>query len=100
MASPLQTRGKKSIANLKRGGRHGPPPKSTTDEARKLSRKLLNDSAYRKALIRRLRAGTIQPGVEALLYYFAYGKPRETIETAHETQVKIVHQYADDDKKK
>lgn len=98
MASPLAARGAKSLANLKKGGREGkrPPKKSVTDEARKLSKKLLSDPAYRRMLIKRLRQGTIQPGVEALLYYFAYGKPKETVETVPPGDVKIIHEYRDD----
>lgn len=100
MASPLVTATAKSRANLRRGGRKGAPKKSVTDAARKLSRKLLTDPAYRKMLVKRLRAGTIQPGVEALLYYYAYGKPKETIETTPPSDVKIIHQYADEAPKK
>lgn len=96
MASPLKARGAKSRANLKRGGQKGAPRKSVTDEARRLSRKLLSDPTYRKTLIKRLREGTIQPGVEALLYYFAYGKPKETVETVPPGDVKIIHEYRDD----
>lgn len=102
MAAPLKAPGAKSIANLKRGGQKPPSKasKTVTDEARKLSKKLLGDPAYRKTLKKRLRAGTIQPGVEALLYYYAYGKPKETVEAHEATTVKIVHQYEGDDPKK
>jgi hypothetical protein len=95
MATPLRSRGAKSLANLKRGGTNRRPKKSVSDEARRLSRKLLSDPTYRKTLNKRLRAGTIQPGVEALLYYYAYGKPKETIETTPPADIKIVHQYDD-----
>lgn len=102
MAKPLTRPGSRSLANLKRGGQKPPTKKqiAQADEARKLSRKLLADPVYRKSLIRRLREGTIQPGVEALLYYFAYGKPRESVEVQEKTDVKIVHQYTDEDGKK
>lgn len=96
VASPLNARGAKSLANLKRGGQKGGPKKTITDEARRLSRKLLSDPTYRKTLIARLRSGTIQPGVEALLYYFAYGKPKETVETVPPSDVRIIHEYRDD----
>lgn len=96
MASPLHARGAKSLANLKRGGQK-PPTKqkrAQTDECRRISRKLLADPTYRKNLIKRLREGSIQPGVEAMLWYYGYGKPRESVEVEQKTDVKIVHQYS------
>ena len=97
MASPLKARGAKSLANLKRGG--NPPPRKRTaedEEIRRVSKKLLKDPAYQKTLRRRLRAGTIQPGVESMLYYYAFGKPKEIIEATQVVPVKIVHEYAEE----
>lgn len=101
MASPLAARSGKSLANLKRGGQKPPSAakRAQVDESKKIARKLLKDPTYRKILMKRLRTGTIQPGVEALLYYYAYGKPKETVESTQVVPIKIVHQYADDDKK-
>lgn len=69
--------------------------KAAAEESRKLSRRLLSDPAYRATLRKRLREGTIQPGVEMGLWYYAYGKPRETIETHEATTVTIEHVYED-----
>lgn len=97
MAVPLRARGAKSQANLKKGGSHSggrsKQQRLEADRARKIARKLLADPSYRKNLIKRLREGTIQPGVEAMLWYYAEGKPRESMEVEQKSDVKIVHQY-------
>jgi hypothetical protein len=98
VAAPLKQPSAKQKANLKKGGQKPPSAakKLKVDEARKISRRLLADPVYRKRLIKRLREGTIQPGVEAMLYYYAYGKPRESVEVEQKSDVKIVHQYRDE----
>ena len=96
MGSPLLTRGAKSKANLKKGGQPG--RKKTTEqekEVRRISKTLLGDPAYRKRLIERLRSGAIQPGVEAMLWYYAFGKPPETVETKQVVPVTIKHEYSE-----
>lgn len=96
MASPLQARGAKSRANLKRGGSPGRPKSTVEDKrARKLARRLLSDPQYLKGLRRRLRTGTVQPGVEAMLWYYAEGKPAETVEAKVVTPVRITHEYSE-----
>jgi len=99
--TPLAARGAKSKANLRKGG-PGRHKRVVLDEVvRKFSRKALTDSTYRKTLLKRLREGTIQPGTEALLYYYAYGKPRESVEVqAGPGLVKIEHVYEDTPKPK
>jgi hypothetical protein len=95
VANPAMARGAKSKANLKRGGSKGRPKVTAEDkEVRRVSKKLLNDPQYRKRLLERLREGSIQPGVEAMLWYYAHGKPQETIETKNPTPVKLVMEYA------
>lgn len=101
MANPLKARGAKSLANLKRGGQKLPTAqkKAEIKEAQRISRKLLTDPQYRRRLIQRLRAGIIQPGVEALLWYYAFGKPTETIESNTPVPVTIIHQFEDEPEK-
>jgi hypothetical protein len=47
-----------------------------SQEIAQLARRLLSDRPYRRHLKARLRDGTA-PHIEALLYYYAYGKPVE-----------------------
>ena len=97
MAAPLKARGAKSRANLKRGGQKGRTAQKIAEDkaARKLARRLLSDPQYLKGLRRRLRTGVIQPGVEAMLYYYAHGKPAETVEAKVITPVRITHEYTE-----
>lgn len=99
--NPSLARGARSLANLKRGGRPGVPKlsaeqKAVETEVRRISKGLLLDPIYQANLQERLRSGKIQPGVEVALYYYAFGKPVETIETKQITPVRIQHEYADD----
>lgn len=96
MGSPLKARGAKSQANLKRGGQPGRAKTTEQEkEVRRISKKLLTDPVYRKKLTERLRSGSIQPGVEAMLWYYAFGKPPETVETKQVVPVTIKHEYSE-----
>lgn len=96
VASPLKARSAKSKANLKKGG--SPGRAKTTEqekEVRRISKKLLLNPTYQTNLKKRLNDGRLQPGIEALLYYYAFGKPPETVETKQVVPVRIQHQYAE-----
>ena len=43
-----------------------------------------------------LHAGTIQPGVEVALWQYAFGTPKEIIESSQPVSVEIVHHYTGD----
>lgn len=65
------------------GNPHGRPKgrkNKATAEVQLLHRQLVNDSAYRRTLLRRLRSGKLAPAVECLLWHYAYGKPKDTIQ--------------------
>ena len=40
----------------------------------------MDDPHYRARLVERARAGALAPAVEKMLWYYAKGKPRETID--------------------
>lgn len=68
----------------KTGGRaKGTPNKSTTDVA-VVARKLVEDQDYRTLFKARLHAGTVPPGVESMLWHYAYGKPAEHLQVEGE----------------
>lgn len=94
MPSPNKARGVKSRANLMKGGKDKRRSNKDGGEVRRISRTLLLDKEYQKTLKARLREGKIQPGVEVMVWYYAFGKPTETIETKQVTPVKLVHEYA------
>jgi hypothetical protein len=70
-----------SLANLRRGG--GRPkgvPNKATLEAKQACAEIVDDPIYRAKLLARARAGKLAPAMETLLWYYAKGKPKETIE--------------------
>lgn len=54
-------------------------PNIATVEAREAAAQLVDDPAYREALKERLIAGRCHAAVETMLWYYAKGKPKETI---------------------
>ena len=94
MAHPLKRRGAKSRANLRKTAGPGRPKLTADDrEVRRISKKLL-DPVYLRNLKARLREGKCQPGVEAMVWYFAHGKPPEVIETKQVVPVRIQNIFA------
>lgn len=64
----------------KTGGRAKGTPNKATVEVREVARRLVEDPEYQDRFKRRLLAGELAPGVEQMLWAYAYGKPKETIE--------------------
>jgi len=96
-----KARGKSGNRNLRRGGqdRQANPPKTKEQKARdaeirKITRRLLLDKTYQDNLKERLRSGKIQPGVEVALYYYAFGKPPDSVDSRPPTPIRLVHEYA------
>lgn len=68
----------------KTGGRaKGVPNKNTTDVAA-VARLFVEDENYQHRLKVRLDEGTLAPGVETMLWHYAYGKPTEHLEVTGE----------------
>jgi hypothetical protein len=49
-----------------------------TTDARKLCQSLVENPAYRTSFAQRLKAGELPPALEAMVWHYAYGKPKET----------------------
>ena len=45
-----------------------------------MAKALVEDPIYRLRLQTRLKSGKIAPAVETMLWFYAYGKPKETVE--------------------
>lgn len=61
----------------KTGGRkQGSVNKNKTDVA-VIARALVDDKAYRDMFTLRMQNGTLPPGVEQMMWHYAYGKPPE-----------------------
>jgi hypothetical protein len=66
-----------------------------TIEVKAAARNLVDDPEYRESLRKRLHAG-LAPHMETLLWHYAYGKPKETIEVEGTVTVeKIVREVID-----
>ena len=78
----MTQRNPNSLANLKAQQGKGRPkgtPNKATRAIQEVAQSLLSDEQYVDALVRRLRRGTAG-AVEPLLYHYAYGKPKDTVE--------------------
>jgi hypothetical protein len=49
-----------------------------------------DDLAYRKRLLSKARAGALAPAVECMLWHYAKGKPKETIEPGGNVDLDVV----------
>ena len=74
----------------KTGGRQSGTPNKATGEIRDVARLLLDDPEYRRNLQSRLNEGRAG-AIETLLFHYAFGKPKETVEHAGEQQLTIIH---------
>ena len=64
------------------GGRAKGTLNKATLAGREFAVALVNDETYRAKLRERLIAGKVHPGVESMIWYFAIGKPKETLEVS------------------
>ena len=64
----------------KRGGRQKGTPNKHTVQGREFAQKVVTDPAYLASVEARAKAGKLPPGIESMLWYYAHGKPRETVD--------------------
>jgi hypothetical protein len=73
----------KNTKGLKRGGSPGRPkgvPNRATTEAKEMCSRIVDDPGYFKRLKARALAGKLPPPVECMLWHYAKGKPKESVE--------------------
>ena len=51
-----------------------------TKEARQFAASIVNDPIYRANLLARAQTGTLAPGIEQMLWHYAWGKPKDTVD--------------------
>jgi hypothetical protein len=61
------------------GGRPPGTPNRATLEVRSFCRRLVTDVEYRASFEKRLRAGELPPALEQLVWFYAYGKPAQSL---------------------
>jgi hypothetical protein len=64
----------------KTGGRTKGTPNKTTGEVAERCRALIESESYQQYFQHRLQNGALPPALEALTWYYAYGKPKERME--------------------
>jgi len=64
----------------KTGGRRKGTPNKVTTEAKAVCAAILDDPTYRTNLTARARAGTLAPAVEVMLWHYAFGKPKDSLD--------------------
>jgi len=79
----------------KTGGRRKGTSNKVTAEAKAVCAAIVDDPTYRTKLIARAKAGELAPAIEAMLWHYAYGKPKELFEHSGtvETVSRIVHEH-------
>lgn len=80
MPEKSKARGKPFEKGDPRAGRPKGTLNKATLEVKEMARALVEDKAYRARLKRRLMSGKIPPALETMLWYYAYGKPKEYVE--------------------
>ena len=77
----------------KTGGRRKGTSNKVTAEAKAVCAAIVDNPTYRKKLVARAKAGELAPAIEAMLWHYAYGKPKELVEHsgAVDTVSRIVH---------
>lgn len=66
-------------------GRKKGVPNKVTRDVQAASMSLVEDAKYRAMLLKKLRAGRLHPTMERLLWFYAYGKPKTTIDLGEGT---------------
>lgn len=83
-----------NTSGLKRGGQRGRPKGAlnrVTIEVRDFAKNMIERPEYAASLQERIDAGKA-PHMETVLFAYAYGKPRETVE--HDGNVKLIVAWA------
>lgn len=61
-------------------GRPAGVPNKATQEVKALCQRLVEDPVYQAGFVVRLNDGKLAPQLEALVWHYAYGKPKESVD--------------------
>jgi hypothetical protein len=72
----------RNTSGLRRGGPGRPKgvPNRATVEAKEFCASIVDDPEYRKTLRRRALKGELPPAIEAMIWHYAKGKPKEQVD--------------------
>jgi len=74
----------------KTGGRTKGTPNKATREVKTFCASLLESARYQRQLRERVHKGTLPPALEAMLWHYAYGVPRQTVAEPKSTTSDLV----------
>jgi hypothetical protein len=67
------------MKSQKTGGRRRGTPNKATRDVKEFCASLLESAQYQRHLCERVHAGTLPPALEAMLWHYAYGVPKQTV---------------------
>ncbi len=90
---------KRNTAGLLKGGPGRKPgvPNRVTAEAREACSKLVDDPVYLVNLRKRLLSGRLAPAVETMIWHYAKGKPKESVDVNMAAQIAFTLNLSDSD---
>jgi hypothetical protein len=81
----------------KTGGRKPGSKNKVTLAVQEFTRSLVEDPTYRAGLLTRLQQHKLSPPIEAMVWHYAYGHPKQTVDlggTVHHV-AKVIHEHRD-----
>lgn len=81
----------------KTGGRTKGTPNKRTIEIKDAARTFLADEQGQAKMLEQYQQGTLNPTVLALLYHYAYGKPKDTLALEKAVPVMVVDELTSED---
>lgn len=86
-----------TAGHRKVGGRAKGTLNKATLVGRAFAERLVNDPDYLASVEARAKAGKLQPGIEQMIWYYALGKPRESLELSGSVSGRDVTQMSTDE---
>lgn len=77
-------KGKKRGARAPAAGRRAGTPNKRTVEIETYAKTIVENDKVRQMMLLQAQNGSLPPGVVQMLFYYAYGKPKETVDVTLE----------------
>jgi len=83
----------RNTTGLKKGGPGRKPgvPNKASQEAKEVCARMVDNPRYLERLEARLVAGKLPPAIEALIWHYAKGKPKDTLQVEGQLGVDVTH---------
>lgn len=81
----------------RRGGRKKGTPNKVTAEVREVCAQILGGADYQASLLERVKAGSLSPALECMLWHYAHGKPKDTLAIENAPPMLVVDELTSED---